>query len=109
MLTGRPTAAGLTGDIACDFVLAVFERVTDAVRHGGGHGRVELSRHHWALICSIIDHGCGADVLSVGPRPGDRPGGPGLYRACQLTVALLIDQRGGGLTATVTVELRAIT
>jgi hypothetical protein len=34
-------AAGLSGDLAQDFVLAVHELVIDAVRHGGGAGQLE--------------------------------------------------------------------
>jgi anti-sigma regulatory factor (Ser/Thr protein kinase) len=59
------------------------------------------------LICSISDHGPGANGLPAGPPPTDRPGGRGLYLARQLTGALLIDQRGEGVTATVTMELPA--
>ncbi|HEX5541869.1 MAG TPA: ATP-binding protein [Micromonospora sp.] len=106
-LTARLAAAGLTGDAAFDFVAAVHELVTNAVRHGGGHGRLELSLQERTLICSISDHGRGASGLPAGPPPNDRPGGRGLYLARQLTGALLIDQRGDGVTATVTVELPA--
>ncbi|MEV0733999.1 ATP-binding protein [Polymorphospora sp. NPDC050346] len=106
-LTARLAAAGLTGDAAFDFVVAVHELVTNAVRHGGGHGRLELSLQDRTLICSISDHGSGVSGLPAGPPPNDRPGGRGLYLARQLTGALLIDQRGDGVTATVTVELPA--
>ncbi|MEV0329109.1 hypothetical protein AB0H63_22080 [Micromonospora echinospora] len=41
--------------------------------------------------------------LPACPPPNDRPGGRGLYLARQLIGALLIDQRGDG----VTVELPA--
>jgi len=106
-LTARLAAAGLTGDAAFDFVVAVHELVTNAIRHGGGHGRLELSLQERTLICSISDHGSGANGLPAGPPPTDRPGGRGLHLARQLTGALLIDQRGEGVTATVTVELPA--
>jgi len=95
----------LTGDAAFDFVAAVHELVTNAVRHGGGHGRPELSLQDRTLICSISDHGRGASGLPAGPPPNDRPGGRGLYLARQLTGTILIDQHGDGVTAPVTVEL----
>lgn len=107
VLTARLTTVGLIGDAAFDFVVAVYELVINAVRHGGGHGRLELSLQERTLICSISDHGGGAGELPVGPAPNDRPGGRGLYLARQLTGALLIDQPGDGVTATVTVELPA--
>ncbi|MEV7229062.1 ATP-binding protein [Polymorphospora sp. NPDC051019] len=89
-------------DAAFDFVVAVHELVTNAVlHHGGGHGRLELSLQDRTLICSISDHGSGVSGLPAGPPPNDRPGGRGLYLARQLTGALLIDQRGDGVTATV--------
>ena len=68
-----------------------------------------MSRHHRTLICSTIDHGGGTGVLLAGLPPGEQPGGRGLYLAHQLTGALLIDRRGDGFTATVTVEIPATT
>jgi serine/threonine-protein kinase RsbW len=107
VLAARLVSAELIGDAAFDFVVAAHELVINAVRHGGGHGRLELSLQESTLICSISDRGDGAGELLVGPAPADRPGGRGLYLARQLTGSLLIGQRGDGVTATVTVELPA--
>jgi anti-sigma regulatory factor (Ser/Thr protein kinase) len=59
-------------------VHALIQLVTNAVRHGGGHGRLELSLQDHALICSISDHGSGVSGLPACPPPNDRPGGRGL-------------------------------
>ncbi|GAA4609684.1 anti-sigma regulatory factor (Ser/Thr protein kinase) [Actinoplanes octamycinicus] len=99
------TATGVDEDTAFDFVTAVHELVTNAVRHGGGHGQLELSIDCGQLICTVSDYGTGSGTLPVCPPPGDQPGGRGLFLARQLTGALLIDQRGAGLTATVTIAL----
>jgi anti-sigma regulatory factor (Ser/Thr protein kinase) len=42
------------------FVLAVNEIMTNAVRHGGGSGRIRLSRTAAGLACEISDAGPGA-------------------------------------------------
>jgi anti-sigma regulatory factor (Ser/Thr protein kinase) len=50
-----------------DFVLAVNEIVTNAVRHAGGHGRLKMWLHGSALRCEVADDGAGI--------PGDRLNG----------------------------------
>ena len=96
------TAAGLTGDVGYDFVLAVHELVTNAVRHGGGQGHLELRREHDVLICEVTDHGEAAGNLPVRPPAVDVAGGRGLWLAHQLTEGLLLTRRHHGVTATVT-------
>ncbi|PWU49422.1 ATP-binding protein [Micromonospora globispora] len=96
------TAVGLTGDVGYDFVLAVHELVTNAVRHGGGQGHLELRRAHDALICEVTDHGEAAGKLPVRLPAVDVAGGRGLWLAHQLTEGLLLARRLHGVTATVT-------
>ena len=50
---------GLRGQRLEDYVLAVNEIVTNAVRHAGGHGRLRMWLHGGALRCEIIDEGTG--------------------------------------------------
>jgi anti-sigma regulatory factor (Ser/Thr protein kinase) len=50
---------GLTGRRLEDFVLAVNEIVTNAVVHGGGHGRLRLWSHDGHLWCEVTDEGPG--------------------------------------------------
>jgi serine/threonine-protein kinase RsbW len=80
-------AAGLTGARLDDFVVAVNELLTNAVRHGGGSGRVAMWTDRGAIVCEVSDRGAGLDVpLSHRERPAaDQPGGWGLWLAEELT------------------------
>ncbi|SCG80453.1 Anti-sigma regulatory factor (Ser/Thr protein kinase) [Micromonospora echinaurantiaca] len=104
-LVRHVAAAGLAGDDAEDFVLAVHELVTNAVRHGGGAGRVELLRQADVLVCEVHDHGTGTDADAVRLPAADVPGGRGLWLARELTGGLMLTRRPDGLTATVSVCL----
>lgn len=81
--------AGLRGERLDDFVLAVYELLTNAVRHGGGHGRLWLWRDPASVTCDVTDTGGGFDpAASVQPthRPvAATPGGWGLFLADKLT------------------------
>jgi serine/threonine-protein kinase RsbW len=50
---------GLRGQRLEDFVLAVNEIVTNAVRHAGGRGRLRMWLHGGALRCEVTDEGAG--------------------------------------------------
>jgi anti-sigma regulatory factor (Ser/Thr protein kinase) len=68
------------------FVVAVNEITTNAVRHGGGRGRIELWRTGDHLYCRISDSGPGipGTVLSNRARPPlDALSGRGLWMARQ--------------------------
>ncbi|MEV4641195.1 ATP-binding protein [Actinoplanes sp. NPDC049548] len=54
------------------FVLAVSEMMSNAVCHGGGHGRLRLWYTGDALLAEISDHGPG-----IAAQPGDGGGRPG--------------------------------
>ncbi|MGN9779602.1 ATP-binding protein [Micromonospora sp. H33] len=107
-LETKVSAAGLVGDPGFDFVLAVHELVTNAVRHGGGHGRIELRREEDVLICEVTDQGAAADNLPVRLPEVDVAGGRGLWLARQLTDGLILTRRPDGLTATVAVCLEPL-
>ncbi|MFV2101538.1 ATP-binding protein [Micromonospora sp. LOL_024] len=106
LLAARIAAAGLTGDVAEDLVLAVHELVTNAVLHGGGRGRLELFQQTGQLVCEVTDHGRrhGTD-LAVHLPATNTPGGRGLWLAHHLTGALTLTRRHDGITATVTASL----
>lgn len=69
-------------------MVAINELLTNAVRHGGGSGRVSLWRAAGAVVCEVADAGPGLpESLRLGPvRPAsDQPGGWGLWLAAELT------------------------
>jgi len=102
--------AGLTGDPLDDFVAAVHELVTNAVRHGGGRGRLALRRDGDTLVCNVSDDGPGFGdgvPAAANPPSAQTPGGRGLWLARQLTDTLLITDGPSGATVSVTVCLPA--
>jgi serine/threonine-protein kinase RsbW len=96
-------SAGLSGAQADDFALAVHELVSNAVRHGGGAGRLELRVLADVLTCEVVDQGGDVDGLPVRLPPTDQPGGRGLWLAHQLTGSLMLVRRPDGVTASVSV------
>ncbi|MBM2621118.1 ATP-binding protein [Actinoplanes sp. LDG1-06] len=81
-------AAGLTGDRLDDFVVAVNELLTNAVRHGGGLGRVQMWSAAGDVVCQVSDSGSGLAGARLEPAvrpPADQPGGWGLWLAEELT------------------------
>jgi anti-sigma regulatory factor (Ser/Thr protein kinase) len=94
-------AGGLAGDRLDGFVVAVNELLTNAVRHGGGTGRVSLWRAAGSLVCEVSDSGGGlpAPVSARPPRPApDQPGGWGLWLAEELTDSFQLTTGNGGTT-----------
>ncbi|MDI6098781.1 ATP-binding protein [Actinoplanes sp. NEAU-A12] len=103
-LSAAAAAAGLSGTVGEDFVLAAHELVTNAVKHGGGAGRLRLRLLADVLVCEIIDHGRKAPELPIRLSQTDQPGGRGLWLAHRLTGALMLTRRpDGGVTASVSV------
>jgi serine/threonine-protein kinase RsbW len=85
-------------------VVAVNELLTNAVRHGGGTGRVALWRADGAVVCEVSDSGAGlAEPMSSRPaRPAaDQPGGWGLWLAEELTDSFQLTTGNGGTTVRV--------
>ncbi len=93
--------AGLPVARRQDAVLTVDEIASNAVRHGGGAGRLELWAAQGWLCFRIADDGRG---LLVGASPGmpdpAEPNGRGLWIATQLADQLTVDSGPTGTTVT---------
>ncbi|GGM44909.1 hypothetical protein GCM10011608_31990 [Micromonospora sonchi] len=94
-------SAGLREDRLDDFVLAVNELITNAVRHGGGQGWLRLWQEPGLVLCEVSDHGTGISVQRLDDR--DRPapdiaGGWGLWLARELTDAMEVETGSAGTT-----------
>jgi serine/threonine-protein kinase RsbW len=88
-VTSCAADAGLHGERLDDFVVAVNELLTNAVRHGGGGGRLVLRFTGGRVVCEVSDTGPGLPRPLDGDRPvrpsADQPGGWGLWLAEELT------------------------
>jgi anti-sigma regulatory factor (Ser/Thr protein kinase) len=84
-------AAGLAGTRLDDFVVAVNELLTNAVRHGGGTGHVALWCDRGAVVCEVTDGGRGMSGSARPVRPAlDEAGGWGLWLAGELADSIEI-------------------
>ncbi|WP_422754744.1 ATP-binding protein [Micromonospora sp. WMMD708] len=94
-------AAGLAGQRLDDFVLAVNELITNAVRHGGGRGWLRLWRRTGELVCEVSDHGSGISEQRLDDRSRPAPdtaGGWGLWLARELSDAMEVESGAAGTT-----------
>ena len=92
-----------------DFLLAVDEMTTNALRHG----RPPVDLRLWAtadrLVCRVTDHGSGLDdpFIGYGPAHGEdlSRGGMGLWLARQLCDHVDITPEGDGVSIRLTTSL----
>jgi len=95
--------AGLADERLDDFVVAVNELLTNAVRHGGGAGHVTLWHADESVVCEVTDQGTGLHGRDHHLRPApDVPGGRGLWLAAELTDELAIKSGEEGTTVRIT-------
>jgi len=93
-------ANGLTYIALYNFVGAVNEITTNAIRYAGGHGRLRMWRQGDDLWCRVTDDGPGIPKRwldeSHRPKPG-RIGGSGLWLARQIchSVEIQTDRMSG--------------
>ncbi|MFC0005874.1 ATP-binding protein [Micromonospora siamensis] len=104
-VTSCAHAAGLDGQRLDDFVLAVNELITNAVRHGGGQGWLRLWGGAGRLVCEVADHGQGISSrrLADQSRPApDTAGGWGLWLARELSDTMDVITGDAGTTVRIT-------
>jgi anti-sigma regulatory factor (Ser/Thr protein kinase) len=84
------------------------ELATNAIRHGGGGGRLRLWQDRTGLHCQISDQGPGIADTTVGmtpPKPTDRRG-RGMWICRQLSDELIIQPGDHGRGAAVSAVIR---
>jgi anti-sigma regulatory factor (Ser/Thr protein kinase) len=96
------------GEALDDIVLTAYELCSNAVKHGGGSGRLRLWREGDKILCRVSDSGLGmADPAGRGlESPGPFAiGGRGLWIARRLAdVDIETGPHGTTVTAAVTVQ-----
>ncbi|AVT36850.1 ATP-binding protein [Plantactinospora sp. BB1] len=109
-VAARSEATGLQGARLDDFVLAVNELMTNAVRHGGGQGWLRLWSTGGTLYCLVSDTGAGIGAERLDDRRRPLPeiaGGWGLWLARQLSDEMLVDSGPAGTTVRISAHLDA--
>ncbi|MGN9779071.1 ATP-binding protein [Micromonospora sp. H33] len=107
-VTSCARTSGLRGQRLDDFVLAVNELITNAVRHGGGRGWLRLWRQRGALLCEVADHGHGISRQRLDDRSRPAPdtaGGWGLWLARELSDSMEIETGDAGTVVRITTAL----
>jgi len=104
----RAAVAGLSGQRLDDFVLAVNEIITNAVRHADGGGRLRLWAVDGRLLCEVTDAGGGIPAGLADAEPPSialAPGGRGLWIARQLCDELTVATGAGGTSVRLAIAL----
>ncbi|TDC00370.1 ATP-binding protein [Nonomuraea longispora] len=102
-VTEHAAGEGLAGGCLEDFVLAVNEVSTNAVLHGGGHGRLRVWPGDGRLWCEVSDDGPGLPPGWLGdtrPPRGMGFGGRGLWLTRMVCEHVLIVSGPRGTTVT---------
>jgi anti-sigma regulatory factor (Ser/Thr protein kinase) len=101
-------AMGLASGRVNDLVLVAHELATNAVRHGGGSGKLRLWRVDGVVFCEVVDAGAGFPFARPEQltRPDvSAPGGRGLWIVARLVDVLRVDSGSTGTTALVEMHL----
>jgi serine/threonine-protein kinase RsbW len=101
--------AGLGGSRVAELVLVAHELASNAVRHGGGHGRLRLWVAEGFMYCQVTDQGPGlpgAQPAKPWRPPVDAVGGRGLWLAHHLSDRFVVRAGPDGTVATATIAMR---
>jgi anti-sigma regulatory factor (Ser/Thr protein kinase) len=106
-LTAHADHIGATADEIDQLLIIGGELATNAVRHGGGRGRLRLWRVGRHLYCQVTDEGGGmtdpeAGQIAAAPTA---LGGRGLWIIRQLADNVVIDTDRHGTTVTTAITL----
>jgi anti-sigma regulatory factor (Ser/Thr protein kinase) len=92
-------------------IIVASELATNAIRHGGGTGRLRVWHDETAFYCEVTDQGSGMTDPSLGttpPDPTSPDGGRGIWIVRNLTSDLRIgagpDGRGTTVTAAIPLD-----
>jgi len=100
----RAESAGLRGQRLEDFVLAVNEIVTNAVRHAGGGGSLRMWSAGGDLLCEVTDRGAGIPAERLNGHavlpPSSAVSGRGLWLARHLVDEVDVHTGGTGTVVT---------
>ncbi|HEY0719251.1 MAG TPA: ATP-binding protein [Streptosporangiaceae bacterium] len=100
--------AGMAADTADDFVIAVNEIATNAVRHGSPQATLRLWVHGRAAMAELVDQGHWPAAMNstVLPRRPAERGGMGLEVARMVCDGMQIKATGSGTSVVLLMSLR---
>ena len=99
-------ALGLSPAQVNDLVLVAHELASNAVRHGGGGGRLRLWRIDGSVYCEVADAGGGYLYRRPERRPDlDATGGRGLWIIVRLVDGMSVESSDSGTTTLVEIRV----
>lgn len=104
-LSSYATSCDMPDQDQYKLVLAASEIMANAVQHGGGSGRIRVTRRGDRLYLEISDNGRGIPRRHRGERPPPRPwriGSQGLWLVRKICERVDIDTGPGGTTVRLT-------
>jgi anti-sigma regulatory factor (Ser/Thr protein kinase) len=110
-LADRLTALGLDAGRLDGFVLAVNEIMTNAVRHGGGVGRLRMWRTPGRVWCEVRDFGTGGPLRTINGcvlPPTSATSGRGLWLAQELSDTFRVETGAQGTVVRLAVVLAEV-
>jgi len=109
-LAAHASELGATDQQIEHLIIVGSELANNAVRHGGGSGRLRLWHHGSTLYCQVTDQGPGIADPTVGhsrPDPRSSDAGRGMWICRRLTTELIIENGPDGRGTVVTAAIPA--